>query len=132
MWFFSCCLLQSLQGRQRLLEIRTISRWHGIKTLLVGMKPPFVLVVEVFLFGQMVSVIFICESIPSSTNFFISMMLNHSNTEFMISYESVMDSLELFLFAFLLQLVSRKIFFVSWLFTKSMPMKSSLLDDIFR
>ena len=78
----------------------------------------------------MISVIFVCKNIPSSTNFFISILFNHSDTEFMISYESVMDSLELFLFAFLLQLVSQIIFFVSWLFSMSVAMKSSLLDDI--
>ena len=43
-----------------------------------------------------------------------------------------MDSLEISLFAFLLQLVSRIIFFVSRLFTISMSMRSSLLDDLLR
>ena len=38
------------------------------------MEPPFVLVVDIFLYCQMVSVIFIRKSIPSSTNFFISMI----------------------------------------------------------
>ena len=38
--------------------------------------------------------------------------------------------MELFLFAFLLQLVSQIIFFVSWLFPFSVAMRSSLLDDI--
>ena len=41
-----------------------------------------------------------------------------------------MDSLEMFLFAFLLQLVSQIIFFVSWLFSISVAMRSSLLDDL--
>ena len=41
-----------------------------------------------------------------------------------------MDSLELFPFAFLLQLVSKITFFVSWLFPISVAMRSSLLDDI--
>ena len=41
-----------------------------------------------------------------------------------------MDSLELSLFAFLLQLVSQIILFVSWLFTIPVSMSSSLLDDI--
>ena len=85
------------------------------------MKPPFALKVEVFLCGQMVTVILIRKSIPSSTKIFVSMMFNHSNTEFLISWESVMDSLELSLFAFLLQLVSQIIFFVSWLFPTSVP-----------
>ena len=40
-----------------------------------------------------------------------------------------MDSLELFLSVFRLQLVSQIIFFVSWLFPISVAMKSSLLDD---
>ena len=110
MWFFSCFLLQSLQGRQCLLEIRTISQWHSIGTLLFSMKPPFVLIVEVFLCSQMVSVIFIRKSIPSSTKFFVSMIFNHPITECLIVYESVMDSLEVSLLAFLLQLVS----LVSW------------------
>ena len=96
------------------------------------MKPPFALIVEVFLCGQMVSVIFIRKSIPSSTKIFVSMIFNHSITEFWISCESVMDSLEIPLFAFLLQLVSQIIFFVSRLFTISMSMRSSLLDDILR
>ena len=43
-----------------------------------------------------------------------------------------MDYLEILLFAFLLQLVSRIILFVSWLFTISMSMRSSLLDDVLR
>ena len=86
---------------------------------------------KVFLCGQMVSVIFIRKSIPSSTKIFVSMIFNHSITEFMISYESVMDSLELSLFAFLLDLVSQKIFSVSWKFPMSVAVNSSFLDDLF-
>ena len=41
-----------------------------------------------------------------------------------------MDSLELCLFAFLLQLVSQIIFFVSWHFPISVAMRSSVPDDI--
>ena len=78
----------------------------------------------------MVRVIFIRKNIPSSTKIFVSMIFNHSNTDFLISYESVMDSLEITLFACLLQLVSRGILFVSRCFTTSMSMKSSLLDDM--
>ena len=38
MWFFSCFLLESLQDR--LFEIRTMSQWHSIRTLLLWMRPP--------------------------------------------------------------------------------------------
>ena len=114
LWFFSCFLLQSLQSRQCLLEIRSMPQWHSIRTSLIGMKPTFALKVKVFLCGRIVSVIFIRKSIPSSTKIFVSM-----------TCESVMDSL---LFACLLQLVSRVVLFVSRLFTISTSMKSSLLD----
>ena len=80
--------------------------------------------------GQMVSMIFICKSIPSSTKFFVSMTFNHSITEFWISYESIMDSMEILFLASFLQLVSRKVFPVSRLFTISMSMRSSFLDAL--
>ena len=96
------------------------------------MKPPFALIVELFLCCQMVSVIFIRKSIPSSTKIFVSMIFNHSSTEFLISYESVMDSLEILLLASFLQLISRMVLLVSRLCTMSMSMRSSLLGDILR
>ena len=77
----------------------------------------------------MVSVVFIRKSSPISAKFFVSMIFNHSTTEFWISYESVMDSLEISLFAFLLQLVGRIIFPVSQHLTISMSVRSSFLDD---
>ena len=121
-----------MQGRQCLFEIRSLRQWHSIRTLLIGMKPPFALKERVFLCSQMVSVIFIRKSIPSSTKFFVSMIFNHSITEFWISDESVMDSLEILFLASFLQLVSRKVFLVSQLFTISMSMRSSFLDDVLR
>ena len=122
----------SLQGRQCLFEIRSLRHWRSIGTLLVRMKPPFALKERVFLCSQMVSMIFIHKSIPSSTKFFVSMIFNHSTTEFWISYESVMDSLEILFLASFLQLVSRAVFPVSQLFTTSMSMRSSFLDDVLR
>ena len=107
-------------------------RSDSIGTLLVRMKPPVTLVERVFLWGQMVGMVFIRQSIPLSAKFFVSIIFNHSTTEFWISYESVMDSLDISLFAFLLQLVSRIILFVARLFTISMSVRSSLLDDILR
>ena len=81
----------------------------------------------------MVGMIFICKSIPLSTNIFVSTIFNHSITECSISYESVMNSSEeLFLALLLLQLVGRKVFPVSRLFTISMSVRSSFLDDVLR
>ena len=44
----------------------------------------------------MVDMIFICKSIPLSTKFFVSMIFNHSSTEFLISCESVVQQVTLF------------------------------------
>ena len=76
--------------------------------------------------------IFIRKSIPFSAKFFVSIIFNHLIMEFWISYESVMDSLEILILAFLLQLVSRMVFLVSRLFTISMSVTSSFLDDVLR
>ena len=71
------------------------------------------------------------EHIPFSAKFFVSIIFNHSITEFWISYESIMDSLEILSLAFLLQLVSRMVFPVSqFFFNISMSMRSSFLDDV--
>ena len=43
----------------------------------------------------MVGMIFVRKSIHLSVKIFVSTNFNHSITEFLISYESVMDSLEI-------------------------------------
>ena len=80
----------------------------------------------------MVGMIFIRKSIPLSTKIFVSTIFNHSITECFISYESIMDALEELFLALFLQLVDRKVFPVSLLFTISMSVKSSFLDDVLR
>ena len=72
------------------------------------------------------------KSIPLSAKFLVSMIENHSITEFCISFESIMDSLEILLLAPFLQLRSRMVFVVSRLFTISRSMRSSFLDDALR
>ena len=72
--------------------------------------------------------IFVRKIIHLSTRIFDLIILNHSFAELFISCESIMDTLEELLLALLLPLVG-KIFTVSWLFTISMYMRSSFLDD---
>ena len=76
--------------------------------------------------------IVIRKNIHLSKSIFVSTICNHSITEFLISYESIMDALEELLLALLLQLIGRTIFPVSRLFTISMSMRSSFLDDVLR
>ena len=107
-------------------------RSHSIGTLLVRTEPPVTLVERVVLWGQMVGMVFIRKSVPFSAKFFVSTICNHSIAECFISYESIMDALEELLLALLLQLVGRMVFLVSQLFTISVSVKSSFLDDVLR
>ena len=63
------------------------------------MKSPVTLKERVFLCNQMVGMIFILKSIPSSTMFFVLIIFNHSITEYWILYESNMSSLEILFLA---------------------------------
>ena len=91
------------------------------------MELPFVLEVEVFLWGQMVGMIFVRKIIHLATNIFVSTNFNHSTAELFISYKSVMDTQEVLLLALLLELVGDVVFFVSRLFTASVSVRSSFL-----
>ena len=50
---FNCCKVDNA-----FFEVRSVRRSHSIGTLLVRMKPPITLVERVFLWGQMVGMIF--------------------------------------------------------------------------
>ena len=88
----SSFLFQLLQGRQCLFEVRSVRRSHSIGTLLVRMKPPITLVERAFLWGQMVGMIFIRKSVPCSAKFFVSIILNHSFTEFEVPARAMKDT----------------------------------------
>ena len=124
-------LFQLLQGRQCLFEVRSALHWHSIGTCLVRTKSPTTFVIVIFLWGQMVGMIFVRKSIHLSTNIFVSIIFDHSIAECFISYKSVMDTLEELL-ALLLQLVGRTIFPVSQLLTVSVPVRSPFLYILVR
>ena len=75
----------------------------------------------------MVGMIFVRKSIHLATKIFGSTNLNHSTAELFISYKSVMDTLEVFLLALLLELVGDVVFLVSWLLPVTVPVRSSFL-----
>ena len=84
-WTFVRLLLLFVSIAARLTmarEVRSVRRSHSIGTLLVRMKPPVTLKERVFLWGQMVGMVFIRQSIPFSAKFFVSIIFNHSTTEF--------------------------------------------------
>ena len=79
----------------------------------------------------MISVILFCKNVPCATNFFISIVFDHSFAENMISQESITDSFVVPLFASLFQIMGQMIFFVFWKFPISVAARSSLLNDVF-
>ena len=104
--------------------------WHSIGTCLVRTKPPITFVLDIFLWGQMVGMIFVRKSIHLSTNIFVSTIFNHSTAELFISCKSVMDTLEASLLALLFQLVGDVVFLVSRLLTVSVSVRSSFLYNV--
>ena len=114
------CQLQLLQGRQCLFKVRSALHWHSIGTCLVRTKPPVSFEIVIFLWCQMVSMIFVCKNIHLSSSIFVSTIFNHSIAECFVSNKSVMDTLEALLFSLLLELVGRITFLISWLLTISM------------
>ena len=66
---------------------RFLTGWVSFPDLL--RDPPILHVVKVFCFWHSVGVILFCKNIPCSTNCFISIVLDHSFKENMISQESV-------------------------------------------
>ena len=59
--------------------------------------------------------IFFRKIIHLATKIFGSTNFNHILAEFVISYKSIVDTLEVLLFALLLELTGDVVFFVSWL-----------------
>ena len=122
-----------LKSDLRLFEVRSALHWHNIGTCLVRTKSPITFVIIIiFLWGQMVGMIFVRKIIHLSTNIFVSTIFNHSTAELFISYKSVMDTLEELLLALLLQLVGDVVFLVSWLLPVTVPVKSSFLYVVVR
>ena len=76
--------------------------------------------------------IFVRKSIHLSTSIFVSTISNHSTAELIISYKSVMGTLEASLLALLFQLVGDVVFLVSQFLTVSVSVRSSFLYDVVR
>ena len=76
--------------------------------------------------------IFVRKIIHLATNIFGSTHLNHIPAEFVISYESIVDTLVVLLFALLLELMGDVVFLVSWLLPVTVLLKSPFLYKVVR
>ena len=80
----------------------------------------------------MVGVIFVRKIIHLATKIFGSTNFNHIPAEFVISHESIVDTLEVLLFALLLELMGDVVFLVSLLLPVTVPMRSPFLYIVVR
>ena len=129
---FSFFFFQLSQGRQCLFEVRSVPDWHGIGTNLVRTNPHITFVIVNFLWSQMVGMISVRKIIHLATNAFGSTHFNHIPAEFVISYESIVDTLVVLLFALLLELMGDEVFLVSWLLPVTVPVRSPFLYVVVR
>ena len=106
--------------------------WHSIGTYLVRTNPLITFVIVNFLWSHMVGMIFVRKIIHLATKIFGSTNFNHSTAELFISYKSVMDTLEVLLFALLLELVGDVVFRVSLLLPVTVPVRSPFLYTVVR
>ena len=129
---FFLFFFQLPQGRQCLFEVRSVPDWHSIGTNLVRTNPPITFVIVNFLWSQMVGMIFGLKFIHLATKIFCSNNFNHIPAEFVISYKSIVDTLEALLFALLLELMGDVVFSVSWLLPVTVSVKSPFLNIVVR
>ena len=115
-----------------MFEVRSVPDWHGIGTNLVRTKPPITFVIVIFLWSQMVGMIFVRKIIQLATKIFGSTNFNHSTGELVISHKSIMDTLEVLLLALLLELMGNIVFLVSWLLPVTVPVGSPFLYVVVR
>ena len=78
----------------------------------------------------MVGVVFVRKVIHLATNFFSSTVVNHVLAELFVSYESVVDTQEVLLFALLLERIGDVVLAVPWLLPVTVPVGSPFLDVV--
>ena len=76
--------------------------------------------------------IFVRKIIHLATKIFGSTNFNHIPAELIFSYKSIVDTLEVLLFALLLELMGDVVFFVFWLLPVTVPVSSPFLYVVVR
>ena len=75
-------------------------------------------------------VVFVRQVVHLATNFLNSTGVKHVLSELFVSYESVVDTQEILLFALLLERIGDVVFSVPWLLPVAVPVGSPFLDVI--
>ena len=115
-----------------MFEVRSVPDWHGIETNLVRTNPPITLKKVIFLWGQMVGMIFVRKIIHLAAKIFGSTVINHVLAELVISYKSIVDTLVVLLFAFLLERIRDEVLVIPWLLPVTVPVGSPFLYVVIR
>ena len=128
----SCILLvfELSQGRQCLLEVRSMPIWHRIRTNCVRTNPPIISIHLNFFWSDVVRVVFVRHFVHLATNFFSATDVKHVLAELLVSYEPVVDTQVELLFALLLERIGDVVLAIPWLLPVAVPVGSSFLDVI--
>ena len=118
-----------LGGRQRIVEVRTISQWSR-SSRIIERDPPILSVSKVFRLRHLMGEIFVRKLVHLDTDLFISIMFELRCTKFRIVHKTTADPLKMPLDACLSQIMSNKMVSLFCGFPRSVAMKSSLLKDI--
>ena len=103
-----------------MLEVSSMPDWHRIGTNCVRTEPPIVALHTNFFCSDVVGVVFVRQFVHFTTYFFIAVNVNHVLAELFVSYESVVDTQEVLLFALLLVRIGDVVLSVPWILPVTM------------
>ena len=107
---------------QRIVEVRTISRWSGVSRL-VERNPPILFVSKIFCLRHMMREIFFRKLVHLDTDLFSSIMFELRCTKFGTVQKEIVDPLKTPLDASLFQIMGNMTFSLLWSFPISVAMR---------
>ena len=88
---------------------------HRVGTNNVRTDPSIVSIHSNFIWSDVVRVVFVRQFVHLTTYFFSATQFNHALAELLVSYESVVDTQEVLLLAFLLERIRDVVLVIPWL-----------------
>ena len=101
---------------------------YRIGTNCVRTDPPIVLIHSNFIFSDAVRVVFVRQFVHLTTYFFIATDVIHILAELLIADESVVNTQEISLLAFLFERIRDEVLVIPWLLSVTVPVGSPFLD----
>ena len=106
--------LEAMQGRQRLLEVKSMPYRHRVGIHQIRTNPPIATIYINFFFCGNMTVVFVCKSVHFKDDFFRAAQLDHRLSEPRVTDKSIVNVFILFLSTPLLKLFCRVEFFATF------------------